>query len=62
MLHNELSSKKRSTLLVLQPSVKERKMQSLHFLLCMGLTPFSLHSTPQRIQEEESNKGSGEES
>lgn len=43
MFHDELFSKKRR-LLVFQTSVKERKMQSLHFLLFKGLTPPTLFS------------------
>lgn len=62
MFHYELSSKRRM-LLVLQPSVKERKMRSLHFLLCKGLTPptlFSaLYSTQDSGRGDQQGKGRG---
>lgn len=51
MFHYELSSRKIRVSVVLHPFVKERKMRSLHLLLCKGLIPLTFFSAFYSTQD-----------
>lgn len=51
MFHYELLSKNIRVLVVLHPFVKERKMSSLHLMLCKGLISLILFSAFYSTQD-----------